>query len=92
MLRLFDHFSPGEDEIPSRANRHATAHTVDGVQYASPNALIATMLSVSILREIQESLTLAENEPATPELEAVSAGDGPTEEQMPGVPAEPLAP
>jgi hypothetical protein len=43
-------------------------HTVDEVQYTPVNALIATMLAASILREVQESLTLEDqDEPSADE-------------------------
>ncbi|MFV2114211.1 hypothetical protein ACFHW0_17970 [Micromonospora sp. LOL_025] len=62
-------FSPGSGTIPSRPNRHATAHTVDGVQYTPVNALVATMLAVSVVREIQESLTLQQCDSSAEELD-----------------------
>ncbi|WP_157746499.1 hypothetical protein [Micromonospora inositola] len=57
LLRVFDTFHPDKgDPVPSLANRHATAHTVARVQYTPVNALIATMLATSVVREVQEPL------------------------------------
>lgn len=74
LLRLFKNFSPGSGGIPSQANRHATAHTVDEVQYTPVNALIATMLAVSVLREVQESLLLGQLESPAEELDVEPGG------------------
>lgn len=77
LLRLFKHFSPGQDGVPDRPNRHATAHTVDGVQYTPVNALIASMFAASVIREVQESLILEGRAPGPGELEAGPSDDGP---------------
>ncbi|MFI2651606.1 hypothetical protein [Micromonospora fulviviridis] len=77
LLRLFKHFSPGKDGVPDRPNRHATAHTVDGVQYTPVNALIATMFAASVLREVHESLILDNDTPGPGELEAGTDGNVP---------------
>ncbi|PSK67803.1 hypothetical protein B0E53_00274 [Micromonospora sp. MH33] len=77
LLRLFKHFSPGKDGVPDRPNRHARAHTVDGVQYTPVNALIATMFAASVLREVHESLILDNGTPGPGELEAGTDGNVP---------------
>uniref|UniRef100_UPI003F49B1B9 hypothetical protein n=1 Tax=Amycolatopsis sp. CA-293810 TaxID=3239926 RepID=UPI003F49B1B9 len=41
----------GLDEAPTVFNRHATAYAVGQAQYSRANALIATMLATSVLRE-----------------------------------------
>ncbi|MEU9313471.1 hypothetical protein [Streptomyces sp. NPDC048256] len=40
--------------VPDRFNRHATAHAAGAVQYTAANAMIALMLAVSVLREIDD--------------------------------------
>ncbi|MFF8313213.1 hypothetical protein [Streptomyces lydicus] len=40
--------------VPEGFNRHATAHAAGAVQYTAANALIALMLAVSVLREIDD--------------------------------------
>ncbi|GGT02420.1 hypothetical protein GCM10010271_00030 [Streptomyces kurssanovii] len=40
--------------VPSVFNRHATAHAAGRTQYTAVNALVALMLTVSLLRELQE--------------------------------------
>ncbi|MDQ0847688.1 hypothetical protein [Streptomyces sp. V1I6] len=46
-------FREGEP-IPAVFNRHATAHAAGRTQYTGVNALVAVMLSVSLVRELQE--------------------------------------
>ncbi|MDG4833990.1 hypothetical protein O7627_32485 [Solwaraspora sp. WMMD1047] len=61
LLRMFDQFHPDRgDRVPALANRHATAHTVSRIQYKPVNALIATMVAVSLLREAQHTLDVPE--------------------------------
>ncbi|MFI1928412.1 hypothetical protein [Streptomyces sp. NPDC020377] len=40
--------------VPDSFNRHATAHAAGTVQYTAANAVIALMLAVSVLREIDD--------------------------------------
>ncbi|MFC8765982.1 hypothetical protein ACFUAG_35470 [Streptomyces sp. NPDC057193] len=40
--------------VPEAFNRHATAHAAGAVQYTAANAVIALMLAVSVLREIDD--------------------------------------
>ncbi|WP_281154709.1 hypothetical protein [Streptomyces sp. HYC2] len=40
--------------MPEGFNRHATAHAAGAVQYTAANAVIALMLAVSVLREIDD--------------------------------------
>ncbi|WP_200214370.1 hypothetical protein [Micromonospora coerulea] len=76
LLRVFDTFHPGKgDPVPSRANRHATAHTVADVQYTPVNALIATMLATSVVREVQESLTMQESDELSAAAEQATSSD-----------------
>ncbi|MFI2764758.1 hypothetical protein ACH5A3_38945 [Streptomyces echinatus] len=44
----------GQDPVPDGFNRHATAHAAGAVQYTAANAVIALMLAVSVLREIDD--------------------------------------
>lgn len=44
----------GQDPVPGGFNRHATAHAAGAVQYTAANAVIALMLAVSVLREIDD--------------------------------------
>lgn len=44
------------DPVPTRFNRHATAHAADeAVQHSRVNAAVAIMLVSSLLREAEES-------------------------------------
>jgi hypothetical protein len=42
------------DPVPVVYNRHASAHAVGDVQYTEANALVAVMMAVSMLCELQE--------------------------------------
>jgi hypothetical protein len=43
-----------QNPVPEGFNRHATAHAAGAVQYTAANAVIALMLAVSVLREIDD--------------------------------------
>lgn len=45
-----------EDPVPMMFNRHATAHAAGRTQYTPVNALLALMLGVSLIRELQKGL------------------------------------
>lgn len=52
-----DHFHWHDgDPMPTRFNRHATAHYVRDEQYTPLNALVAYMTAVALARELQELL------------------------------------
>jgi hypothetical protein len=42
------------DPIPTRFNRHATAHSLGGVQFTDANAIAGVMLATSLMRELTE--------------------------------------
>ncbi|TQL20169.1 hypothetical protein FBY37_2120 [Streptomyces sp. SLBN-134] len=45
-----------DDSVPMRFNRHATAHAAGRAQYTPVNALLALMLAVSLIRELQKGI------------------------------------
>jgi hypothetical protein len=47
-------FKPG-GPVPVHLNRHATAHAAGPEQYSDVNAVIALMLTTSVLRQAQAS-------------------------------------
>lgn len=52
VLAALQEFWPDRgDDVPTTANRHATAHAVGDIQYTEGNALLALMLSTATLRE-----------------------------------------
>jgi hypothetical protein len=55
ILPALARFDPATDPIPTRFARHATTHAAGTSQYTTLNALIALMLTTSVLRQSQES-------------------------------------
>jgi hypothetical protein len=55
VLKALAEFNVETDPVPGRFTRHATAHRAGRAQYTPANAVIATMLATSLLREAQES-------------------------------------
>ncbi|MEV6228103.1 hypothetical protein AB0L88_09575 [Saccharopolyspora shandongensis] len=51
-------FNGGDEPPPSVFNRHATARAVGVIQYTPDNALLALMLTASVLREAHHVHTL----------------------------------
>jgi hypothetical protein len=55
VLKALAEFNVETDPAPGRFTRHATAHRAGSIQYTPANAVIAIMLTTSLLREAQES-------------------------------------
>ena len=54
IVPAFESYNPG-DPTPERFNRHSTAHHLDQVSYCPENAIVAVMLTASLLREAEAS-------------------------------------
>lgn len=63
-------FNP-KDPVPATPNRHAVAHTLAPEQYTRSNAVSATLLAVSVLRQLQAE----HNEHGCVACSAPTAGD-----------------
>jgi hypothetical protein len=51
---LADFIPSRGDGIPATFNRHASSHAAGRIQYTTGNSLVALMLTISLLREVQE--------------------------------------